>query len=203
MPAIILVRHGEVFNPNHVVYGDLPGFDLSTAGVQQVHETGKHLASLDIDVVLSSPLTRAQHTASAIARHHGTVDVRIDSRLTEFGLYPQWTGLTWEEVERHFPEQLAGYLEDATSLPDASESVHALCERMRASVTAAIDDGYTTIVIVAHQDPVQALRLDLVGRPLSELRHDPPEHASATTMTRDDGGAFTEVQTWSPQIVHL
>ncbi|MBX5447563.1 MAG: histidine phosphatase family protein, partial [Acidothermus cellulolyticus] len=27
-----LLRHGEVFNPRHVLYGRLPGFHLSEAG---------------------------------------------------------------------------------------------------------------------------------------------------------------------------
>ena len=32
MPSVHLVRHGEAFNPNHVVYADLPGFNLSPTG---------------------------------------------------------------------------------------------------------------------------------------------------------------------------
>ena len=59
MLRIIIVRHGEVFNPNHVVYADLPGFDLSVTGVRQAHLVGTHLARVRVDVVLSSPLDRA------------------------------------------------------------------------------------------------------------------------------------------------
>jgi broad specificity phosphatase PhoE len=67
----------------------------------------------------------------------------------------------------------------------------------------AIGDGFQTIVVVGHQDPIQTLRLGLVGRPLSELRHDPPGHASVTTITSDDGATFVEVSMWSPQIIDL
>ena len=199
MLTIILVRHGEVFNPNHVVYGDLPGFDLSPMGAQQAHQVGKHLSHVPIDVVLSSPLTRARHTASAISFHHEHIAVTVDPRLTEFGMYPRWTGLTWDEVERRFPDELNAYLADATSVPDSSESVNELLVRMTASVTGATDDGHRTIVVVGHQDPIQALRLGLVGRPLSDLRKDPPGHASATTITSNDGKTFDEVSIWNPE----
>lgn len=203
MLTIILVRHGEVFNPNHVVYGDLPGFDLSPTGAQQAHQTGKHLGHMPIDVVISSPLTRALHTARAISLHHDDVVVDVDPRLTEFGMYPDWTGLTWAEVEWRFPAEFNGYLADATSMPRPLESLSELLDRMMAAIRGAIDAGHRSIVAVGHQDPIQALRLGLVGRPLSELRSDPPGHASATTITSDDGLTFVEESTWNPEIVDL
>jgi len=203
MLVINLVRHGEVFNPNHVVYGDLPGFDLSPLGAQEVHQTAKHLAPVPIDVVLSSPLTRARHTAAAISLHHDGIPITVDPRLTEFGMYPEWTGLKWDEVERRFPVELESYLEDATSVPHAAESVDELFNRMMASVTDAIDDGHRSIVVVGHQDPIQALRLGLVDRPLSDLRRDPPGHASVTTITSNDGVAFVEDSCWNPEITNL
>jgi probable phosphoglycerate mutase len=203
MLTIIVVRHGEVCNPNHVVYADLPGFDLSASGVRQVHQLGNHLAPVPVDVVLSSPLARAQHTATAISRHHDGIGVTVDPRLTETRMYPEWTGSTWDDIERYFPGQLHGYLKDATSLQDVSESVFDVLDRVTASVQEAVAHGHETIVVVGHQDPSQILRLDLVGRPVSELRHDPPGHASAVTITSDGGGTFVEVSTWIPEIVDL
>ena len=63
---VYLVRHGEVANPNHVVYADLPGFNLSPLGVRQAHAAGRHLARRPIDAVVTSPLARAVQTATAI-----------------------------------------------------------------------------------------------------------------------------------------
>ena len=199
MLTIIVVRHGEVYNPNHVVYADLPGFDLSALGVQQVHQLGGHLAEAPVDVVLCSPLARAQHTAAAIARHHHGVDVTVDHRLTETRMYPEWTALRWDDVERRFPNQLRGYLEDATALREVSESVRSVHDRVRSAVRDAIATGHRTIVVVGHQDPIQLLRLGLVDRHLSELRFDPPEHASATTITTSDGSTFVESSIWRPE----
>jgi probable phosphoglycerate mutase len=203
MLTIIIVRHGEVFNPNHVVYADLPGFDLSPLGVRQAHLLGNHLAGVHIDVVLSSPLARAVHTATAVARLHDSVEVTVDTRLTEPRMYPEWTGMTWTDVEQRFPGQLAGYLEDATALDDVSESADEVAARVRSVIDDAVAHGHRTIVVVGHQDPSQALRLDLIGRPLSDLRLDPPEHASATIIESRDGDTFVERSRWVPEILDL
>ncbi len=203
MPTIIIVRHGEVFNPNHVVYADLSGFDLSPVGVLQAHELGKHLASVPIDIIITSPLARARHTATAIQRHHEHIEMHVDDRLTETHMYPEWTGQQWEDIERRYPEQLRGYLEDPTALSDVSESVFELFARVSSCTDDAIDAGHRTIVVVGHQDPSQALRLGLVGRPLSELAVDPPKHASATTLLMHEHGArFEEVSSWHPAIAN-
>jgi broad specificity phosphatase PhoE len=199
MLKIIIVRHGEVHNPNHVVYANLPGFDLSPKGVRQAHALGRHIAPLPVDVVLSSPLARARHTATAIARHHLDVDVALDPRLTETRMYPEWTGQRWDDIERLFPDQLHGYLTDATSLRDVSESVGDVRDRLRAVVDDAIAIGHRTIVVVGHQDPSQALRLDLTDRSLSSLRIDPPGHASATTISSVNGIVFREESIWNPE----
>jgi len=56
MYVVYLVRHGEVRNPNHVVYADLPGFDLSATGVVQAQDVGSHLSDKGLDIVVSSPI---------------------------------------------------------------------------------------------------------------------------------------------------
>ena len=202
MLKVIVVRHGEVFNPNHVVYADLCGFDLSPTGVRQAHALGRHLADHAVDIVVSSPLARARHSAEAIARRHDC-EVTVDERVTETRMFPAWTGMRWEDVEQQYPDQFRGYLHDATVLSGVSESVADVSLRVMSALDDARDAGHTTIVIVGHQDPSQVLRLTLVGRPLSGMRTDPPPHASATTLVSNDGVAFVETSVWTPEIVEL
>lgn len=193
-----LVRHGEVSNPNHVVYGDLPGFHLSPLGVLQAHSTGRHLAGTSLDIVLSSPLSRALETATAIARHHDLTP-RVDARLTESGQFPHWTGHRWEELSDRFPGELDGYLSDATSVSGA-ESIAQVAQRYVSVVESALLDGHHAIVVVGHQDTVQAARLELTGRPLSELRQDPPDHAEVVTLSKDGISGWTDNTRWHPAV---
>lgn len=194
--SLYLIRHGEVFNPNHVVYGDLPGFHLSPRGVQEVHRTGIHLAGFSLDRILCSPLERARETACAIATHHRLVP-SVDARLTESGQFPHWAGHRWDSLPEHFPGELERYLEDASSV-GTNEQLSDVVQRYLAVVHETVAKGATAIVVVGHQDPVQATRLALTGRPLGELRQDPPQHGEVITLTTTATGQWNEASRWSP-----
>jgi broad specificity phosphatase PhoE len=77
-----LVRHGEVHNPDGVLYGRLPGFRLSERGQKQALVVAEHLRDRDITHVVSSPLERARQTAAPIADSH-RIDLVVDERLIE------------------------------------------------------------------------------------------------------------------------
>ena len=82
LTRVHLVRHGEVFNPEKILYGRLPGFRLSDKGQQQAKVTAEFLAELDVAAVVASPLDRAQQTAAPIAAAHAPA-VQVDPRLIE------------------------------------------------------------------------------------------------------------------------
>src|SRR6201994_316362 len=71
-----LIRHGEVYNPDGVLYGRLPGFRLSDKGIRQAQAVAEALAGRDIVAVIASPLQRAQETAAPIAARH---DLPVDT----------------------------------------------------------------------------------------------------------------------------
>ena len=194
---LFLVRHGEVENPNHVVYGDLPGFHLSPAGVQQAHRTGHHLTEIDLDLIVTSPLIRAVETATAIARHHD-IDPIADPRLTESGQFPLWTGNRWDSIPTLFPGELESYLDDALRA-GGSELISDVAQRYVSVIDEAMADGHTNVVVVGHQDPIQAVRLSLTNRGLGGLRHDPPRHGEVVTLARLTNGQWAEESRWAPE----
>lgn len=77
-----LVRHGEVDNPDRVLYGRIGGFGLSEAGRVMAKAAADFLAGRDIVVLKSSPLQRALETAEPIAAELG-LQIEIDDRLIE------------------------------------------------------------------------------------------------------------------------
>ncbi len=79
-----LIRHGEVHNPDKILYGRLPGFHLSATGREQAAAIGRYLATLPITRLFTSPMERAQQTAS-IARDAlaNVPSVIVDERLNE------------------------------------------------------------------------------------------------------------------------
>lgn len=198
MPLVHLIRHGEVENPDHVVYASLPGFRLSRRGRKQARLAGGRLADRTIALLATSPLDRARETADLIVSA-GRVAPVPDQRLTEWSLADRWAGTAWEALDDHFPGELDAYLGVPHEIGFAPESLAELAERVVTSVTEhAAAGGAGDVALVSHQDPVQAARLALTGRPLSELHNGKPEHASIVTLAPGSRGSWREVEYWAP-----
>jgi len=198
LAALHLVRHGEVANPRHVCYGDLPGFGLSLAGRRQAEAAAAHLARSHVDLLLTSPLQRAVETARAIGLRLGLEPV-VDDRLTEWRLGARWNGVVWEDLPAVFPGEVEAYLDHPADLPFSPESLDAAARRVAALATdlGAAHPG-ATAVLVSHQDPVQAARLLLTGGDLSELHRRKPAHAAVITLT--PGTPWQEASYWEPDL---
>lgn len=80
--VVHVVRHGEVHNPEGVLYGRRDGYHLSELGRQMADRVAEHLASHDITHVVASPLERAQETATPVAKSHG-LTLHTDDHLIE------------------------------------------------------------------------------------------------------------------------
>src|SRR5215470_20253583 len=99
MTVVHLVRHGEVHNPDGVLYGRLPGFHLSEEGILMAKAAAAFLAGRDVAVLLSSPLERALETAAPLAAQFG-LEVRVDERLIEPWNYFQGASGIWPMAVR-------------------------------------------------------------------------------------------------------
>lgn len=198
--ALHLVRHGAVENPEHVVYAAEPGFGLSELGWHQAEAAAHHLAGLDVVMVVASPLQRAVETAAAIASPHH-IAVSTDAGLREWELSERWAGRPWDTLPTEFPGELEAYLTDPTELPFSSESLGDLARRVAGAAEAAWNSrprpGH--VVLVAHQDPIEAGRRALCGRGLDDFHAAKPGHASVVTLIRHDDG-WRDLGMWTPDI---
>src|SRR5690606_24562682 len=77
-----LLRHGEVDNPDRILYGRMPGFHLSPLGRKMAERVAETVADRKIVHLAASPLERAQETAVPIATAFG-LSVHTDERLIE------------------------------------------------------------------------------------------------------------------------
>jgi broad specificity phosphatase PhoE len=197
MAALVhLVRHAEVHNPDHVVYASLPGFGLSPRGRRQAWETARHLASRPVVAVWSSPLQRAVDTAAEIAARFA-LPVAVEPGLVEWRLSETWAGICWEDLPTRRPGELEAYLRHPLDLAFSPESLADLAGRM-ASTVERLHHRHPEgeVVVVSHQDPVQAARLHLTGASLADLHRDKPGHG--TVLGLRPGSPWTETGAWSP-----
>jgi broad specificity phosphatase PhoE len=197
MAALVhLVRHAEVDNPDHLVYSDLPGFGLSPHGIDQARRVGRYLGARPVVAIWSSPLERSLRTAEEIAARTA-VPVKVDPGLTEWRVTSRWKGHTWRELPKAFPGELEGYLEHPELLDFAEETLDRLADRM-ASTARRLDTDHPhgDVVIVSHQDPIQAGRLRLIGAPVSGLHDQKPGHGAVVTLR--PGVVWREETVWEP-----
>ncbi|MCX7709607.1 MAG: histidine phosphatase family protein [Clostridia bacterium] len=96
MTKLYLVRHGETdWNKQNRCQGCID-IDLNEDGILQAKAVSKRLASEKIDMIYSSELTRAYHTADII-NEQLSCEIKKDKALNEID-FGDWEGLTFEEM---------------------------------------------------------------------------------------------------------
>jgi len=184
--VVHLLRHGEVHNPERILYGRIPGFRLSANGRDQADLAAKTLVDADLTAVLASPLQRAQETAAPAAAQHG-VDIITDDRLIEADNSFEGKRVAVGDGALRRP-QYWWLLRDPFT-PSWGEPYLEIAERMLAAVHRAreLASGHEALC-VSHQLPIWTLRRYVTGR---HLWHDPRRRqcalASLTSLVFDDG----------------
>ena len=190
--VVHLLRHGEVHNPEQVLYGRLPGYRLSVTGEAMALAAAEWLADeKNLTHVVSSPLERARQTAAPIA---GKLDlpIEVDDRLIEAG--NAFEGLRVGVGDGTLRSPQHWWKLRNPFRPSWGEPYVEIAARMLAAVEAARDAARgAAAVSVRHQLPIWTLRLHLEGR---RYAHDPRRRqcglASVTSLTYD-GDRFVGV----------
>jgi broad specificity phosphatase PhoE len=179
--TVHFLRHGEVHNPDRILYGRLPNFRLSEDGQAMARAAAESLRGRDVVEVVSSPMQRAQETARPIAEVFG-LEVHIDDRLIEAAsVFEGQKALedgAWKKPEhwRHLRNPLT---------PSWGEPFTEVAHRMLAAAEDIRDrvSGHEA-VCVSHQLPIWTLRRYVEGR---RLWHRPDRRqcglASLTSLT--------------------
>jgi broad specificity phosphatase PhoE len=163
-----LLRHGEVHNPEGVLYGRRDGFHLSDLGRRMAQKVADTVGDRDIVHMVSSPLERAQETGRPLADARG-LEIVTDERVIES---------TNVFEGRHFGPGRNALRDPRTWVhlwnplrPSWGEPYKQLVARMMAAVEDArrVAQGHEAVV-VSHQLPIWTTRLHVEGR---SFLHDP------------------------------
>jgi broad specificity phosphatase PhoE len=177
-----LLRHGEVHNPEKVLYGRLPGYFLSDLGKEMAERAAKVLASRDVAAVISSPLERAQQTAAPIAAAH-KLDIGTDQNLIEAANIFEGQRVAVGDGALRDPKSWRHLYNPVR--PSWGEPYKELANRMQHAVAdARVLARGREVVLVSHQLPIWIARMAFEGR---RFAHDPRKRqcslASLTSLT--------------------
>jgi broad specificity phosphatase PhoE len=199
--TIHFVRHGEVYNPEKILYGLQPGWRLSDRGNEMAAVIGEWSTKLNLGAIHSSPLQRAQETVAPILAKNN-LPLTTDKNLIEASNI--FEGKKFElgsGVLRH-PSSWR-YLYNPWK-PSWGEPYEQLISRMLKGLFSARDAaGGKDAICVSHQLPIWILRSAVEGR---RLLHDPRKRectlASVTSFELDDEGMISSVS-YSEPAKHL
>ena len=163
--TIHFVRHGKVYNPDHLLYERLPDFHLSDLGRRMAQATAAYLANSPqtntISAVYSSPLDRTRETADAILDALNPVrEARGEAPLMLTNLYKP----SWGESYQHIAQRMDDFAREKVAQHPGEQ-----------------------IVVVSHESPIFSYRHYLeTGHPehWMFLRH--TALASVTSVTYDN-----------------
>jgi ribonuclease H / adenosylcobalamin/alpha-ribazole phosphatase len=170
---VVLLRHGDTRLTPERRFSGVGSADLglSATGRDQARQAADSalLRGRPITEILTSPMIRCQETAQILAAEL-SVPVTIDRSLREmdFGV---WEGMTFDEVQERYPEDLQRWKQSASAWPTgSSETFAAVVDRMRtAAERFATRYAGASVVAVTHVTPMKALVADALGAPPSAL----------------------------------
>ena len=202
--CIHLVRHGEVHNPQKILYGRLPRFRLSANGRRQAAAAGHFLSRLPVQAVYTSPMLRARQTAGEILTCFPQQKLRTSRLLNE--VCTAYEGLPGDQVDRRHGDIYTGAEACYEQPGDVFGRLHKFLRRSRRQYPGQ------HVIAVSHGDVITfailwARGFEISPRNKNKLRQagfaaSYPAHASITTFTfhsaaADERPGVAYSQPWS------
>ncbi|WP_461107273.1 histidine phosphatase family protein [Tessaracoccus terricola] len=196
------MRHGQVENPEGVLYGRIPGFGLSELGHRMAQEMSGFWSDVPLTHLRCSPLQRARETMAPTAALFPQLEVTTDERVIE--AENRFEGMVFGKDNKALrdPRMIRHVLNPLK--PSWGEPYVDIAARMRAAIADAAEAAGTggQALVVSHQLPIEIARRDAQGL---RLAHHPGRRqctlTSVTSFTVRDG-RITAVDYREP-VAHL
>lgn len=201
MTTVLLIRHGRTAsNAQGVLAGWTPGVSLDAKGKEQAQELAQQLATVPIDLWVSSPLERCLETLETLtSKQSGSSRVEIDERLAECR-YGDWTGQKlvklskdplWRAVQEHpssvhFPGHGAESLIGVSKR--ANEAVRYWVSRVKDTKKPKVrsktkKSSPAVIAVVSHGDVIKAILAESLGMHLDMFQRIVVDPCSVSVVT--------------------
>ena len=201
--TVHLVRHGEVHNPQHIMYGRLPGFHLSERGRQQAQAAARWLQSRPLEALYTSPMQRTRETAAIVVDRMDRLQLHVDERLIEVNT--PWEGRPLLELLRRNWDMYTGNGPEHEQAADVAQRGQDFLAEMRRAwpggEVAAITHGDVIAfsIVLAAGFPPEVSRKE--NMPQYGITDDYPETASISsfrweTESPDELPAFSYLRPW-------
>ena len=153
---VYLVRHGQC-ESNVIGRYNFVDEDINETGIKQAEDLREKIKDIDYDIVISSPLVRAFHTAEIINANNK--EIITDERLVE----RQHGSLEGKSVDVTDREEYWNYYTDVKY--GTEERIPDLCNRVKEFLDKLKTKDYNSVLIVAHSGVSKAFYVYFNGVP--------------------------------------
>jgi broad specificity phosphatase PhoE len=175
MIKLFVIRHAQTAaNDQHVTLGKLD-WSLNPFGIQQAQNLANKISNQKFDLIITSPLKRAQQTAELI--NQGIKLTLLEDPLLEERDFGEMSGLTWEEFCEQYPELAKSNTRDFQANLPRGETIAQVENRVREFITK-LKQSYPdkTILIVTHTGIIRILKRLLLSHSETESRKNDPDN---------------------------
>jgi broad specificity phosphatase PhoE len=199
MGRIYLVRHGQTTaNAQEVIQGPRIDSSLSELGQRQAGNLAEALASVPLQAVYTSPLTRARQTADALVRRHAaqtreasaSLAVQVVPELYEMD-YGRFIGQGYDAIRDEMDQVLDAWRMGFVDQPfPGGESALLAQHRIRPFAQRILEQAEGgEVAVVAHGRINRVLLATVTGAGLRRLEEFPQSNASITELEVQEGRA--------------
>ena len=179
-----LIRHGEVEERYHRIFGGRIDMILSDRGREQADEVARHLSGTEFNAIYCSPMKRAQLTLQPIRKNRSAnVVTENDLREVDFGA---WTGHRWEEIEEQFGVSAFDWLAEihAERVQNAESGGQLLYRLDKVLENIERHHAGGTIAIVCHGGVIRGMLSLLLEMPLPDTARLEIDYCSISIIER-------------------
>lgn len=193
-----LVRHGEVDEAYHEVFGGQIDMELSPNGHEQAKRLAKFLADRHFDRIYRSPMVRVRQTAEplldALGREAEVID---DLREVDFGV---WTGYKWQEIREKFDADAEDWLLHLENNDIAeAESMDGYRSRIQGSLERMMEEGAgQDLLVLCHGGVIRMLLSLLFEESFSKMDRYEVDFASLTVIEHRTSRVEIKLHNFAP-----
>ncbi len=194
--TIYLVRHGEVYNPDGIIYGRLPNFGLSDKGKLELEKTAEFLKNRHISQIYASPLLRAQQSAEIIKNIFEIPAIHTSEEIIE--VKTSYEGGRFSNLDALQSEV---YLKPLSPTDETIVQIAARMQRFVTQLTAK--HPHQHIVAISHGDPIMILKTAIQNKELSFhifKTNTYVQHGEVYEITVDDDKSLSIKSVFIPKI---
>jgi broad specificity phosphatase PhoE len=195
-PRLHFVRHGEVFNPQKVLYGRIPGFGLSDLGHQMARAAAEELKGQGVSVgkLVVSPLQRTKESAAPWQELYGLQAIEEENIIEPWNKFEGYP-MGYRSVLAKPSLALRLY---NPSKPSWGEPFDQVAARMQRAALHHSQDTSADVVFVSHQLPIEMLYRSAKGLALPHNPRNRRTSLSSITSFELHDGRLVEVDYLEP-----